>query len=355
VSGETGEVQSGWTVDTVRAELSRAIASQREYFDRVVQEHELRWKTERDDDKRATITRFENYRQQREDDRRMADITAKLTADATMFHLDSRRQWQEAHLSLHGKEKETLDALARTLAAQRIEDENIVANALRAVQEAAQIHAVAHEQQHHSHQEIHSVEKEAVDKASTQMDKRLEGMNEFREQLRDQTREFLPRNEADKVTASLERAITALDGSISSRLDKINEVRERVIQAEGNMVPRAEMKLQFDTLAGRLESMTGTINQLNANLISQRSQASGKSTGLSDAIAESRAEAEAANRRQSLIIGAIALIVSLIAIGSGLYIGLRSRTVTPTTPSVTSTRAVVVGVIYEETKTKSLH
>jgi hypothetical protein len=346
VSGETESNVSGWTVDTVRVELSRAIISQKDYFDRVIQEHELRWKTERDDDKRATVTRFENYRQQREDDRRMFETTAKLTSEATLFHLDSRKQWQDTHISLHTKEKEALDALAKTLAAQRIEDEGTVANALTAVKEAASIHALAHEQQHHSHQEIHIVEKIAVDKASEQMDKRLEGMNEFRDQLRDQAREFLPRNEADKVTASLERAITALDGSIASRLDKINEVRERIIQAEGNMVPRAEMKLQFDTLTGRLESMTGTINQLNANLISQRSQASGKSTGLSDAIAETRAEAEAVTRRQSLIIGAIALIVSLIAIGSGLYIGLRNHTTTPTTPA-TSTKVMVT---HEDTQ-----
>jgi len=78
-------------------------------------------------------------------------------------------------------------------AQQRTEDQRQVEVALEAVAKASKIHADAHEQQHQAHKEIHDVEKENLDKASIALDRRLEGMNEFRNQLRDQAAKFVDR------------------------------------------------------------------------------------------------------------------------------------------------------------------
>ncbi len=64
--------------------------------------------------------------------------------------------------------------------------------------------------------------KEAVAKAETSVDKRLEGMNEFRDQLSDQATRFVTNDQlmalADKLEASINRNREDLDG-LSKRID----------------------------------------------------------------------------------------------------------------------------------------
>jgi len=110
-----------------------------------------------------------------------------------------------AHEQVHALEKEAIVNLAALVAAQRTEDAHSVDVALEAVQRAAQIHAIAHEQQHHAHQAIHDVEKEAIIKATEQMDKRLYAMNEYRSQLRDQGATFVNIGVYNTKMTALER------------------------------------------------------------------------------------------------------------------------------------------------------
>jgi len=111
--------------------------------------------------------------------------------DATDRHEARHTREHDAHALIHNSEKEALQTLAALMAAQRGEDAHTVEVALEAVQRAATIHATAHEEQHRAHQAIHDVEKEAIVKATEQLDKRLYAMNEYRAQLRDQQTSFV--------------------------------------------------------------------------------------------------------------------------------------------------------------------
>lgn len=89
----------------------------------------------------------------------------------------------------------------------RKEDARAVEVALTAVQKAAMIHAEAHSAQHIAHQDIHLIEKGALDKASEQLDRRLEGMNGIRNQLREQAVRFVDSDVAEVRNAAIERRL----------------------------------------------------------------------------------------------------------------------------------------------------
>jgi len=149
--------------------------------------------------------------------------------DKELGRHDARHQEQHtAHKHVHDLEKEAIVSLAALVAAQRTEDAHTVDVALEAVQRAAQIHAIAHEQQHASHQAIHDVEKEAIVKATEQMDRRLEGMNGNRDAFRDALSSAMPRELATAQTEAVRRESMAgledLRGTLltlHSRLDII--------------------------------------------------------------------------------------------------------------------------------------
>lgn len=143
-------------------------------------------------------------------------------------HVRESTEHQAAHGMVHLLEQDAIHKLASLVAAQRTEDAHTVEVALEAVQRAAGIHAAAHDQQHNAHTEIHQVEKEAIIKATEQMDRRLEGMNEFRNALRDQTTHAMPRELAMSQIDAVRREVLAqLDDlrstllTLHSRLDVI--------------------------------------------------------------------------------------------------------------------------------------
>ncbi len=100
-----------------------------------------------------------------------------------------------------------IDVLEKTIYDNRLEDRRKVEVALEAVEAAAKIHATGHEQQHSAHQEIHTVEKENLTKASDALDKRLEGMNGIRDQLRDQAARFVDRELDVAQNTAIEKRI----------------------------------------------------------------------------------------------------------------------------------------------------
>lgn len=133
-------------------------------------------------------------------------------------HIREATAHEAAHTAVHLLEQEAISKLAGQVAQQRDEDARTVAVALEAVQRAAQIHAGAHDQQHHAHQAIHEVEKEAIDKATTQLDKRLEGMNEFRNALRDTTAHAMPRELSISMIDAVRREMAAQMEDVRSTL-----------------------------------------------------------------------------------------------------------------------------------------
>jgi len=124
-------------------------------------------------------------------------------------HAERHQEQHHAHKHVHDLENEAITTLASLVAAQRTEDAKSVEVALEAVQRAAHIHAIAHEQQHAAHQAIHDVEKEAIVKATEQMDRRLEAMNGFRDALRDAIAGAMPRELGTAQTEAVRRETLA--------------------------------------------------------------------------------------------------------------------------------------------------
>lgn len=140
-------------------------------------------------------------------------------------------QEQVNHEHIHTLEKEAIQTLATFVASQRNEDAHSVEVALEAVQRAAGIHAAAHDQQHRAHADIHEVEKEAIQKATEQMDRRLEGMNEFRNALRDQASDAMPRELALSQIDAVRREVFAQMDDLRSTLLTLHS-RLDVIQGQ---------------------------------------------------------------------------------------------------------------------------
>lgn len=263
MSGETEQYVSGWTVDTLHSHFISLLNNQKEYFEQINRDWESRWTRVHAEEIRAAEARMENYRIQREDDRRLSNENHKLTDAATQFHLDSRKQWQDGHLEVHKTERETRDA------------------------------------------------------ASNQMDRRLDGMNEFRDQLRDQALQFLPRAEAQAQAVSVERA---------AQVD-----HDRL----ADMVTRQEMNLQFDSLKGQLSALQKGLQDTTQLLATVRSRDAGKSSGTNEAIEAANRAEDAAARNKNILYGGIAVFLAALAIAATLFIGLRnhSSASTPTTPT----------------------
>ena len=99
--------------------------------------------------------------------------------------------------------------------AQVLRTEQAIEKALGAVAETARIHAVAHMEQHISHERIHAVEDQQVSKAEQTLDKRLEGMNGFRQALVEQA--------ANMVTREL----------FDTQVEKFNVLEKRIAYYSG--------------------------------------------------------------------------------------------------------------------------
>lgn len=82
------------------------------------------------------------------------------------------------------------------------------------------------------HQDAHSREhrmtEEAIDRASAAMDKRLDGMNEFRRQIEDIAARLLPRAEAEAAMSGLRREFETFSAAIRAE----HEVAMASLRAE---------------------------------------------------------------------------------------------------------------------------
>jgi hypothetical protein len=146
-------------------------------------------------------------------------------------------------------------------------------------------------ERHHSNQT-------EINKAFESLNKRLEGMNEFRESLKDQAAMFLPRIEWQTVSATRDRDVqnlrievatlathtrqtevsaTAEREGMNRRLELMNEFRQQIKDQAGTFLPRAESDARYDagkaTLI-RLELMIQElISRKEIDLLSQQTDA----------------------------------------------------------------------------------
>lgn len=138
-----------------------------------------------------------------------------------------------SHQAVHDMEKDALISLATLVAAQRAEDAATVDRALTAVEKASQVHALAHEQQQAAHQQTHDIEKDAIEKAASQMDQRLISMNAFRDQLREQSANFIG-------SEVFHARMLAIERERDEYRTRLTEVTTRVTSLEVGLATKAQ-------------------------------------------------------------------------------------------------------------------
>lgn len=119
----------------------------------------------------------------------------------------------DGHAKQHDREREEVELRA-------VDIRKSVDTALDGVQHLADVHNEAHSREHLAHERIHTVEKEHRERESVVLDRRVEGINEFRGQLKDQQATFVTREVHDAAIkgmsdqiASLERRLTLSEGT----------------------------------------------------------------------------------------------------------------------------------------------
>jgi hypothetical protein len=121
------------------------------------------------------------------------------------------------HEEKHEDEKDRVDAWRVSHnAAHKAEQEALTA-ALAAHEKLHDAHSVAHDQRHLS-------EHQALVAATSSMDKRLDQMNEFREQLRDQAANFVRSDNFETFKDERRHALAALDVSIDNRIEALTKL-----------------------------------------------------------------------------------------------------------------------------------
>lgn len=126
-------------------------------------------------------------------------------------HERERLVMQATAERLEREVEETARRLERLVDETAMRLEKGVSTALDAVGKTAIVHSDAHNREHQAHERIHSVEKLQVDKAEEAMNKRLEGMNEFRDALSDQANRAVTREYYDTRHEDLKEKVIALE------------------------------------------------------------------------------------------------------------------------------------------------
>lgn len=141
---------------------------------------------------------------------------------ARLTPTDDDQRWND-HEGRHDRaEKAAADTALRletqvTSAAARLEHQ--VEKTRAALSEQADVHAKNHDREHTAHELIHRVEKDVVTATKVEMDKRLDGMNEFRDQLRDQAGQFARNDSVGEMSIRLEEKIAGVAKAQSVRSD----------------------------------------------------------------------------------------------------------------------------------------
>lgn len=92
------------------------------------------------------------------------------------------------------------------------------------VKETAAFHASAHEREHAAHAREHVLTESALGKADTSLDHRLDLMNEFRAQLRDQSHTLVSKDVLDSLVVANNARLEA----VSRELDLLRAQNDRM-------------------------------------------------------------------------------------------------------------------------------
>lgn len=155
--------------------------------------------------------------------------------DLTVSEATHRREHDAhdlTHASEHSHEEEEtrlresqLDLAIAAHAKEHAAAEMAVRTALASVEKLAVIHAEAHTREHSAHEQRHLDAAVAVAKAEASVDRRLEQMNEFRGQLRDQQATFVTIDRIDVMQAASDRRFSDVTKHTD---DRYEENRRRI-------------------------------------------------------------------------------------------------------------------------------
>jgi hypothetical protein len=121
---------------------------------------------------------------------------------------------------------------------------------------------------HAAHDKQHEIEKEAEQKAETALDKRLEGMNEFREQLKEQAAGFITRDMSDERLKNLQDQITLLRDASASYMtvDRFDREHKALIDSTNTAITDLSKKLvDEEKVTVRQDATQALIDKINDN------------------------------------------------------------------------------------------
>lgn len=183
-------------------------------------------------------------------------------------HLHQLEHAHEQELARHEENQ-----LGRALTAhehEHVANELAVKTALASVDQLARLHADAHSREHMAHEQRHTDAQEAIIKAETSIDKRLESLNEFRSQLRDERSDLASSERVGLLEGNIDRRFTE---TIKHADEKHEDNRRRIeilekgdIKSEGKSLGQGAVVAILVTAIGVVGTLLGIVIVI-ANLV----------------------------------------------------------------------------------------
>lgn len=119
-------------------------------------------------------------------------------------------------------------------------EEAAVQTALNAVDKLAVVHADAHYREHLNHEQRHADQQVAVSKAEAAVDKRLETMNGYAGQMREQSRTFATADRVDTLQSALDRRFVDTTKHTDDRYEENRRRIEALEKGDVSVSSKAE-------------------------------------------------------------------------------------------------------------------
>lgn len=103
---------------------------------------------------------------------------------------------------------------------------------------------------------------------------------------------------------------------MDARLEKLNELRDVLGDAQSQLMPRAEAKLLIDALVARVEAIQKGVADLSSVIASLRSGLSGQNVGIQNA-------QQAGDRARTLVFAVLGIVMVIVGVAVTLWLGLR--------------------------------
>lgn len=150
-------------------------------------------------------------------------------------------------------------------------------------------------------------QKEALRTAMAASDKRLDGMNEFRQQLTEQAAMFMPRGEAGVALQALSDRV---DGSITRNTDRITSL-ELLIRTMPNEQEHRSLK---ESNASAHATMGERISTLDRSVTERLALTAGRESGTQESTTNSRQVRAGAVQTAMVIMSGFSLFIAIVAI-----------------------------------------